>query len=46
MRQLGKDIGATPRECEESHSAEIVHRQEGKGQPKALFGEPKGDKAS
>ena len=46
MRHLGKDISATPRKGEESHSAKIVHRQEGKGQPKALFGKPKGDKAS
>ena len=37
MRHLGKDISATPRKGEESHSAKIVHRQESKCQPDSIF---------
>ena len=37
MRHLGKDISATPRKGEESHSAKIVHWQESKCQPDSIF---------
>ena len=37
MRHLGKDISATLRKGEESHSAKIVHWQESKCQPDSVF---------
>ena len=37
MRHLGKDISATPRKSEESHSTKIVHWQESKCQPDSIF---------
>ena len=37
MRHLGKDISATPRKGEESHSTKIVHWQESKCQPDSIF---------